>query len=434
MKLVKTEVEACDFYLLWLIDIQGILKGRSIPNKYLNPAIEEGIGFDGSSIPGYSKIQNSDLRMKADITTFSLLPMYFYNKKVGKFFCDVLTSSGEEFNKNPRKICRDYENKLDLEVKISAEPEFYLIDKNSLKSIEDAPGNQYFDLYPGRDKTEAFRMELSDALSLAAIEVERMHHEVGPSQCEINFKYSSMLRTADNIITYKFFAKKVAEKFGWEATFMPKPWIDKPGNGMHIHLSLFKGNKNLFYDTDEGLSQFCYYFIGGILEHAHALAAVAAPTINSYRRLMPGYEAPIYISWGWSNRSTMIRVPHYSKLEEKSTRIEIRLSDPTANPYFLFPCIIEAGLDGVKKKIEPIEPSKENVYESKENYKTLPSSLLEAIDSWNSDDICIRALGKEVAETYRELLLQEWKEFLKEVGSSNVREVIDWELKRYLHR
>jgi len=433
MQIETTKLEEYDYYMLWIVDFLGILRGRSIPGKFVSSALSEGLGFDGSSVIGYSTIEKSDLRMKADPSSFSPLPYYFYNKKVAKYFCDVITNKGEEFSRNPRKVCKDYEKNIGYEVKISAEPEFYLIDPVRLEPIEDAFGNQYFDQYPGRDKTESFRMEFSDALKIAGIEVERMHHEVGPAQCEINFKYSSMLKTADNVITYKFFAKKVAEKFGWIATFMPKPWVHRTGSGMHIHLSLSKNGKNLFYDEKEGISQFCLYFIGGILEHAKALSAVAAPTINSYRRLKPGFEAPVYISWGWSNRSAMIRIPHYSKIKESDARIELRLPDPTSNPYFLFPCLIEAGLDGVNKKISPKGYTEENVYEAKEKYETLPSSLYEALSYWENDDICYRALGKEIAETYKELLLNEWKEFSKKYSSMG-SSVTEWELNNYLHR
>ncbi len=433
MQIETSKLEGFDYYMLWIVDFLGILRGRTIPNKFVRNALNEGLGFDGSSIIGYSTIDKSDFVMKADPSSFSPLPMYFYNKRVGKFFCDVLTNKGESFGRDPRNVCSTYEKRIGYEVKISAEPEFYLIDPMNLEPIEEAPGNQYFDQYPGRDKTEAFRMEFCDTLMLAGIEVERMHHEVGPSQCEINFRYSSMLRTADNILTYKFFAKKVAEKFGWQATFMPKPWVNRTGSGMHVHLSLAKDGRNLFYDEKEGLSQFCQYFIGGILEHAKAIAAVAAPTVNSYRRLRPGFEAPVYVSWGWANRSAMIRVPHYSDLKESDARIEVRLPDPTANPYFLFPCLVEAGLDGVNKKIQPKGFTEENVYEAKEKYETLPSSLYEALNYWDSDDICYRALGKEIAESYRELLMNEWKEFFslnKGMGSS----VTEWEIKNYLHR
>jgi glutamine synthetase len=425
-----------NFVLLWLVDILGILRGRTIPFRKLGEALENGVGFDGSSIPGFVSIEKSDLRMIPDKSTFSLLPFYFFNKEVGKFFCDVLTSDGKLFESYSREICRKFEKKLKYKALVAAELEFYLFKKAKGKILPIENGiehNHYFDILPGRDLTESFRMELSEALDFVGLEIERIHHEVGPSQSEMTFKFSSPLVTSDNILTYKFVVKKVAEKFGWNATFMPKPWYGFAGNGMHIHISLFKGERNLFFDPNDGISQTCRYFIGGILEHARALSLIAAPTVNSYKRLVPGYEAPVYITWGWGNRSTLIRIPYYSKLNENSARIEFRCPDPLTNPYLLFPVVIGAGLDGVKRKIEPPAASEENVYVSKKRFKTLPSSLGEALEEWNNDDICIKILGKKISEKLVELLEKEWEEYKKR-NRKNSKKITEWEIEKYLYR
>jgi len=284
-------------------------------------------------------------------------------------------------------------------------------------------------------------MDLCDALSEMGVTIEREGHEVGPAQNEITFKYSDPVRTADHILYYRFMAKAVAkQKYGWIATFMPKPWIEKSGNGMHVHLSLFSknGNENLFYDPDgyAGISQTCRYFIGGLLYHARALCAIVAPTVNSYKRLVPGYEAPVYITWSKKNRSALIRVPEYFKGNGKGKRIEFRSPDPLCNPYLAYSVIFEAGMDGIRRKIDPGDPIEKNVYNLSDaerkslGIKTLPSSLKEALEEWESDDICIRVLGKETAEKYMELKLNEWKEYEK--NGSLSEGITEWELQKYL--
>ncbi|MEM3696175.1 MAG: type I glutamate--ammonia ligase [Candidatus Bathyarchaeia archaeon] len=447
LKLMKN----ADYVLLHFTDILGALKGRTIPVEEAENALTEGIGFDGSSIMGGVGIEESDMLLRADPSTFAVCPYYFYDKGVVSFICNIYKPDGEPFDGDPRLICQKTIEKMALEEykpSAAAELEFYLVQKNAKGEINPveshiADKQRYFDIAPGRDLTEAYRMDLSNVLSIMGINVERMHHEVGSAQNEITFTYSDPKTTSDNIIRYKFAAKAVADKkYGWIATFMPKPWFGRAGNGMHVHLGLFnaKTEKNVFYDPKgyAYISQKCRYFIGGILEHARALSAIVAPTVNSYKRLVPGYEAPVYVTWSKRNRSALIRVPEYFPGKEAEARVEFRCPDPLCNPYLAYSAIFEAGLDGIKKKIEPGDPVEVNVYHLSEaerkklGIKVLPTSLKEALEEWESDEICMRALGRKIAEKYRELKMQEWKEYGPKMPK-NKNEVTDWEVQKYLY-
>jgi len=389
--------------------------------------------------------------MKPDASTFAVCPHYFYDKSVVSFICDIHQPDGKQFENDSRHICRKTTQKAlseGYDPTAAAELEFYLVQKNEEGEVYPVENHiidkqRYFDIAPGRDITETYRMDLSNALICMGIIVERTQHEVGAAQNEITFRYSDPVTTSDNIMLYKFAAKAVADrKYGWMATFMPKPWLDKPGNGMHVHIGLFnpKNGKNLFYDPKgyAQLSQKCRYFIGGLLEHARALCAIVAPTVNSYKRLIPGYEAPIHIAWSSRNRSALIRVPEYFQGKEREARIEFRCPDPLCNPYLAYTVILEAGLDGIKKKIEPSEPVGTNIYHLSEAQRRelgvgdLPTSLMEALEEWKSDEICIRALGEENAEKYVELKEQEWKEYEPHTPS-NKNEITPWELQKYLY-
>jgi len=437
--------------LLHFTDLLGYLRGRTIPVDEVEDAIAEGVGFDGSSLVGGVGIEESDMIMKPDIATFTVCPYYFYDKSVVSFICNLYTPEGKRFEGDPRYICQKSLEKMrteGYEPTAAAELEFYLVQKapdGSFQPVENhlLDKHRYFDIAPGRDLTESFRLDLANALLTMGIDVEREHHEVGASQNEITFKYADPVATSDNIVRYKFAAKAVADrKYGWIATFMPKPWFGKPGSGMHIHLGLFdvKTGKNLFYDRNgyAYLSQKCRYFIGGILDHARALCAIVAPTVNSYKRLVPGYEAPVYITWSGKNRSALIRVPEYFPGKEKEARIEFRCPDPLCNSYLAYAAVFEAGLDGVKKKIEPSDPVDVNVYHLSEakrkelGIRLLPKSLKEALEEWESDDICIRALGRENAEKYLELKMQEWNEY-EPHKPENENEVTWWEQQKYIY-
>lgn len=440
-----------DYVLLHFTDMLGFLKGRTITAEEAENALREGIGFDGSSIIGGVSIEESDMVMKPDPSTFNVCPYYFYSKSVVSFICDLYRPNGERLESDPRHACQKAVEKTlveGYEPTAAAELEFYLVQKSEEGEVYPVENHlidkqRYFDIAPGRDITETYRMDLSNALFTMGIIVEREQHEAGSAQNEITFKYSDPVTTSDNVMRHKFAAKAVADrKYGWISTFMPKPWLDKPGNGMHVHIGLFnpKNGKNMFYDPKgyAHISQKCRYFIGGLLEHANALCAVVAPTVNSYKRLVPGYEAPIYIAWSKRNRSALIRVPEYFRGKEKEARIEFRCPDPLCNPYLAYTVILKAGLDGIKKKIEPGEPVDTNVYHLSQAKRrelgigVLPTSLKEALEEWKSDEVCIRALGKENAEKYMELKVQEWREYEPHIPNNN-NEVTLWELQKYLY-
>jgi len=319
-----------DYILLHITDILGLLKGRTIPTQEAKNALMEGVGFDGSSITGGVNIEESDMVMKPDASTFAVCPYYFYDKSVVSFICNIHRPDGKRYENDPRYVCQKSTEKALREgytPTAAAELEFYLVQKSEEGEVYPVENHlidkhRYFDISPGRDITETYRMDLSNALFSMGVIVEREQHEVGAAQNEITFKYSDPITTSDNIMLYKFAAKAVADrKYGWMATFMPKPWLDKPGNGMHVHMGLLnpKNGKNLFYDPKgyANISQKCRYFIGGLLEHAKALCAIVAPTVNSYKRLVPGYEAPIYTAWSSRNRSALIRIPEYFHNNEK---------------------------------------------------------------------------------------------------------------------
>ena len=444
-------VKNADFVLLHFSDILGYLKGRTIPATQVNKALTDGVPFDGSSIAGGVSIEESDMIMKPDANTFTVFPYYFYEKGVAGFICDIQTPDGKQFENNPRNVCRKTIEKLSTEGYVptaAAELEFYLVQRNGQGEVLPVENHivdrqRYFDIAPGRDVTETYRMDLSTALQAMGITVEREHHEVGSAQNEITFKYSNPLKTSDNIMRFKFSAKAIAEKkYGWTATFMPKPWQGKAGTGMHIHVGLTdrKTNKNLFYDQNgyACISQECRYFIGGLLEHARAICAVAAPSVNSYKRLVPGYEAPVYIAWSKKNRSALIRIPAFKPNDGEDARIEFRCPDALSNPYFVYAVAFEAGLDGIKKKIDPGDPLDVNLYHisdadrKKLGVKIMPASLKEALDEWNNDYTGLKALGKQTAESYADLKLQEWKEYEPHATADRTT-VTAWELQKYLY-
>jgi glutamine synthetase len=440
-----------DYILLHFTDMLGYLKGRTIPAGQSKNALTEGVTFDGSSTVGVVNIEDSDMIMKPDPSTFTVCPYYFYDKSVASFICHIEGPDGKQFENDPRHILRKALAKMiekGFQPTAAAELEFYLVQRNERSEIVPVENHlidkqRNFDIAPGRDLTESYRMDLSNALSTMGITVERQHHEVGSAQNEITFKYSNPLTTADNIMRYKFAAKAVADKkYGWTSTFMPKPWFGKAGSGMHIHLGLVnsKTGENPFYDPESYayISQECRYFIGGLLEHARALCAIVAPSVNSYKRLVPGYEAPVYVAWSKRNRSALVRVPAFLPQNGKEARIEFRCPDPLCNPYLTYKVAFEAGMDGIKKKTEPGEPLDTNIYHLNEAERErlgigiLPTSLKEALEEWESDEICVQALGRELAEKFVELKMQEWQEYEPHLLADK-NDVTTWEIRKYLY-
>ncbi|MFB6094405.1 MAG: type I glutamate--ammonia ligase [Halanaeroarchaeum sp.] len=425
-----------DFLRLQFTDILGTVKNVSIPASQAEKAFEEGIYFDGSSIEGFVRIQESDMRLDPDPATFAVLP---WRRKddgaAARLICDVVnTETGDPFEGDPRFVLeRALDRAADMGFTLNAgpEPEFFIFEKengDTTRHTHDTGG--YFDLGP-KDMASDIRREMIYVLEEMGFEVESSHHEVADGQHEISFKYADALTTADNIATFRAVVRAVAEMHDVHATFMPKPLANINGSGMHTHLSLFtEAGENAFYDGDDefDLSETAYQFLAGILEHAPAITAVANPTVNSYKRLVPGYEAPVYVAWSDVNRSALVRKP--AARIPASSRIELRSPDPTANPYLALAVMLQAGLDGIERGLEAPDPVRENIYEfdeaKREAYgiETLPSTLGQAIDALESDDVILDALGDHVAEKFIEAKTQEVVEYRTAVS--------EWEVDRYL--
>ena len=423
------------FLQLVFVDINGVPKGMEIPMGRYEEAIEDGISFDGSSIPGFQGIEDSDLIFKADPSTYAEVPWEGIARVYGYIYKD-----DKPYDADPRGVLKRALEVLEKEgfkAYIGPEPEFYLFRKNGSWELNIPDSGGYFDLVT-LDKARDVRREIALYMPAFGLVPEVLHHEVGKAQHEIDFRYDEALRTADNIVSFKYIVKAVAELRGLYATFMPKPIYGFPGNGMHLHISLWRDGENAFVGED-GLSETALHFIGGILKHAKALAAVTNPTVNSYKRLVPGYEAPVYISWGYRNRSALIRVPAFWG---KGARIEYRCPDPSANPYLAFSAILMAGLDGIKKKAEPEAYVETNVYEmsDKERVKagieTLPGSLGEALEELKKDKVVKDALGGAY-RNFVEYKEGEWEEYVEYLSMKELpvetKRVTEWELERYFY-
>ncbi|WP_456453913.1 type I glutamate--ammonia ligase [Thermococcus sp.] len=423
------------FLQLVFVDINGVPKGMEIPISRYEEAVEDGISFDGSSIPGFQGIEDSDLVFKADPTTFSEVPWEGIARVYGYIYRDE-----KPYWADSRGVLRNTLKELaekGMRAYIGPEPEFYFFRKNGTWELNLPDAGGYFDII-NLDKARDIKREIALYMPYFGLTPEVLHHEVGRAQHEIDFRFDDALRTADNIVSFKYVVKAVGEMHGLYATFMPKPIYGMPGNGMHLHISLWKGDENLFMG-EEGISDTALHFIGGILKHARALTALTNPTVNSYKRLVPGYEAPVYISWGYRNRSALIRVPAFWG---KGARIEYRCPDPSANPYLAFAAILKAGLDGIEKGIEPSAYVEENVYEMSDKARdelgiaTLPGSLEEALDELRKDRVVRDALGDAYKNfiSYKE---GEWNEYLEYVRAKGIpadtKEVTEWELERYFY-
>ncbi len=427
--------EGIDFLRLQFTDILGVVKNVSIPAGQAAKAFEEGIYFDGSSINGFVRIQESDMRLEPDPSTFAVLPWGGGQADSARLICDVHdTATGEPFVGDPRRVLKDAIDRaaeLGYTVNAGPEPEFFLFEESddgtATTTTHDAGG--YFDLAP-KDLASDVRGDIIYSLQEMGFEVEASHHEVARGQHEIDFKYDDALGTADNIATFRAVVRAVAAQHELHATFMPKPIAEINGSGMHTHLSLFEDGENAFYDSDGefALSETARSFIAGVLEHAPALTAVCNPTVNSYKRLVPGYEAPVYVAWSDVNRSALIRKPAARTAD--AARIELRSPDPSSNPYLALAAMINAGLDGVERGLDCPDPVRENIYEfddeKREEYgiETLPGNLGGAIDALESDEVIMDALGPHVSEKFVEAKRREFEEYLVDVS--------EWEIDRYL--
>jgi glutamine synthetase len=435
--LEEIDEESVDFLRLQFTDILGTVKNVSVPADQAEKAFTEGIYFDGSSIEGFVRIQESDMRLKPDPDTFAVLP--WRNTDSGtaaRMICDVIdTSTGEPFTGDPRSVLkralREAEE-MGYTLNAGPEPEFFVFEKDedgrATTETHDAGG--YFDLAP-KDLASDLRRDIIYNLESMGFEVEASHHEVAEGQHEIDFTYADALSTADNIATFRSVVRASAETKDLHATFMPKPIPRINGSGMHTHLSLFtEDGENAFHDDEDefNLSPTAKSFLAGVLEHAPAITAVCNPTVNSYKRLIPGYEAPVYVAWSDVNRSALVRKP--AARTAAASRIELRSPDPSCNPYLALAVMIHAGLEGIETDADCPEPVRENIYEFDEQKReeygidTLPENLGQAVDALESDEVVRDALGEHVAEKFVEAKRREFAEYRVEVS--------DWELDRYL--
>ena len=425
------------FVSIQFTDILGVVKNVTIPFHQFESAIDHGVWFDGSSIEGFARIHESDMYLVPDLTTFGLVPWDTGDNTTAKVLCDVYTPDGEPFDGDPRWVLRRQmaaAAKLGYRFQTGPELEFFLLKTNGPLSVEPLPHDRasYFDLTT--DIASDVRKEMVNALEALGITVEASHHEVAIGQHEIDFKYDNALRTADNAVQFRVALKAVAQRHGLYATFMPKPFYGINGSGMHTHQSLadITTGRNLFHDESDpyGLSPLAKHFMAGLLAHARGMIAVLAPLVNSYKRLVPGYEAPVYISWARINRSALIRVPQTSKGRPEATRIELRCPDPSCNPYLAFAVMLAAGLDGIKRELPLPKPVEENLYQftdemmAKHGIQMLPGTLREALDELERDEVVLEALGEHVSEWFLEAKRAEWEEYRKQVSP--------WELQRYL--
>lgn len=434
----RAKEEGVQFVCLQFTDVTGTVKSVDIPLHRLESAIEEGVWFDGSSVQGFARIQESDMRLLPDVETYAVLPWSQPERLRARMFCDIYQPDGSPFPGDPRGVLRRILARIadrGWSFNVGPEPEFFLLRRNGPDMIHPVPHDVggYFD-FSASDEAQRVRAELMLALESMGLEVEMGHHEVALGQHEIDFRFSDALRAADNVTTLKYTIRALAAKNDLVATFMPKPIFGINGSGMHTHQSIFddKGS-NVFFNPDDSyhLSQQAYQFIAGQLAHARALSAIVAPTVNSYKRIVPGYEAPVYICWAQINRSALIRIPSSTAERPNSTRAELRCPDPSSNPYLAFAAMLAAGLDGIEKKMECPEPVNQvNIYEMQEDERDLrgigqlPGSLAEALEELDTDEVLKGTLGEEIYEAFLRAKRAEWDAYRTNV--------MDWEVAYYL--
>ena len=426
------------FICLQFTDVTGVVKSVDIPVNRLEVVIEEGIWFDGSSVEGFARIQESDMRLMPDVSTYCILPWSQAERRRARIFCDIFLPDGTPFPGDPRRVLKRALSRVaerGWQFNIGPEPEFFLLRRNGPDAIHPVPHDVggYFD-FSASDEAQRVRASLMAALASMGLEIEMGHHEVALGQHEIDFRYTDALEAADNVVTLKYTIRALAAKEGLIATFMPKPIFGMNGSGMHTHQSIFDlEGKNLFFNAEDEnyLSSIAYGFIAGQIEHARALSAIVAPTVNSYKRIVPGYEAPVYVCWAQINRSAMIRIPSYSVGRETSIRVELRFPDPSCNPYLAFAAMLAAGLDGIDRDIAcPPPVNNLNIYEMedadllKSGISQLPGSLAEALQELEGDSVIKDSLGMEAYTAFTRAKQAEWDEYRTRV--------MDWEVEYYL--
>ncbi len=434
--LARCTEENVHFLRLQFTDIDGIIKNVEVPQSQFDKALDGQIMFDGSSIEGFTRIEESDMLLVPDLDTFGVFPWESDHGKVGRLICDIANPDGSPFAGCPRTALKKIVTKaerLGYRMMAGPEAEFFLFHRNGegepIPTTHDTGG--YFDLSP-RDRGEEARRDICLVLEAMGYEVEAAHHEVAPGQHEIDFKYADAVTTADNIVTFRFVVKKVALMHGLHATFMPKPLARENGSGMHTHQSLFTlDGANAFYDAQGlwELSETARSYIGGLLAHARAFVAVTNPLVNSYKRLVPGYEAPVNVAWSEKNRSPMIRVPARRGI---GTRCEVRVPDPSCNPYLALSAMLASGLDGIDNGIECGEPVNRNIFEMSQREKRrlkivqLPANLAEALSYLEKDSVLAEAFGDHIFQHFLFNKRREWAEYIQVIHG--------WELERYLDR
>ena len=430
------EEEDVEFIRLQFTDIFGTLKNIAITSSQLEKALDNKCMFDGSSVEGFVRIEESDMYLYPDYDTFEIFPWRPQQGKVARLICDVYTPDGKPFEGDPRWILKKTikeANEMGYRFDVGPECEFFLFhtDDNGLPTTLSHEKAGYFDLGPN-DLGENIRRDMVLTLEDMRFEIEASHHEVAPAQHEIDFKYDEALKTADNIQTFKMTVKTIAKRHGLYATFMPKPKFGISGSGMHINMSLAtEEGKNIFADENGkiGLSDDAYHFIAGIMKHARGMSAITNPLVNSYKRLVPGYEAPVYIAWSAKNRSPLIRIP---ASRGNGTRVELRNPDPTANPYLVLALCLAAGLDGIKNKIEVPESVDCNIYEMTPGERraagieNMPADLKEAVDCLVADEFLCSVLGEHITTKYVEAKMKEWENYTTRVSQ--------WEIDEYLYK
>ncbi len=420
------------FVQLWFTDVLGFLKGVTIPVAQLSRALEDGMAFDGSSIEGFARIEESDMVARPDPATFAILPWEVQGGRACRMFCDVMTPAGNPITADPRFVLRRVVNrakKLGLTCYCGCEMESFYFKNDKAPEFLDLSG--YFDLSPTA-VAERVRHDTIDALEKLGVKVEYSHHEVAPSQHEVDLRYTDALAMADNVVTCRFVARQVAQANNVHISFMPKPVFGINGSGMHVHMSLFKGGRNLFYDprTPMHISDTARHFVAGLLRHAAELTAVTNQWVNSYKRLVPGYEAPVYISWAQMNRSALVRVPAFDKNRPNSARVEYRSPDPACNPYLAFAVLLASGLDGIENKLKLSSPTSDNIYRmtdeerEKAGIGSLPKDLSDAVRIAEGSKLVRETLGDELFANFMRNKKLEWDEYKAQVTA--------FEIERYL--